>query len=161
MPSISYLSVKAGGNLIRGSVAGGDHDGKIHVHQVEQNVARAVATTHAAIGGAPRHSLVVTKPMDRATPLLLEAMSARTDLDVLVEHFLPVGQGAGPLFYTVRLTDARISKIRHLSVYTPEGDPDPSGPHVEDVHFVYRKVSWRAEISGIEAEHADLATGHA
>lgn len=139
---------------IKGPMKENGHEGKILVLAVEHRFGRySTAEHHGAQGSASvHHNVWVTKPLDAASPLLAQAMATGERLEkVVLEHFVPTAEGIGTLFFTTTLTDAYVGAIHD---WFPSSliKKNQALDHMEDVFFVYRRISWRDEIGGVETE---------
>lgn len=85
--------------------------------------------------------LVVTKYLDKATPLLYQAMVNNENLTkVLLTYYRPDRDGVPQIYYTVELRNASIADIQ-------------SGfPNTEQISFCYEKIIWTWTDGGITAE---------
>ena len=85
--------------------------------------------------------LVFTKGIDKASPLLLQAMDRSETLDLFRLDFYRISaQGAQEHFHTIELKDAFISQLnfRFPSLLEPHG----SEPHaVETFHIKYQELN--------------------
>jgi len=96
-----------------------------------------VASTATTPGGAGRatFSFRLTKPVDRATPLLLEAVPAGRSYPKATITLGATGTSSG---FFVTLEDVQITGVKQ---YT---NPDSGSPYgvLEDVTFSYGKIRW-------------------
>ena len=91
--------------------------------------------------------LIVTKAIDKATPLINNALCSGELLKICrVEWYRSSAQGIQEHFYTMELEDAVIIGAEVLMPHCQ----DPGTAHltqVEKVHFSYRRINWRHEVS--------------
>ncbi|MNF73232.1 MULTISPECIES: Hcp family type VI secretion system effector [unclassified Pseudomonas] len=91
--------------------------------------------------------LIVTKAIDKATPLINNALCSGELLKICrVEWYRSSAQGIQEHFYTMELEDAVIIGAEVLMPHCQ----DPGTAHltqVEKVHFSYRRIYWRHEVS--------------
>jgi type VI secretion system secreted protein Hcp len=138
-----YLEVK--GKIqgeIKGDVIEKGKEGLIKVTAFQHEIVspRDVASGQAT-GKRQHKPLVITKELDKASPLLYKALTTNEDLsEVNLSLYRPavnkVGSGSGiiQLYFTIKLTDANITGIR---LWTND-----KGAPMEDVSFTYQKITW-------------------
>jgi len=95
--------------------------------------------------------LVITKIMDKASPLLSNSLSTGENLtEVELKFYRTSMTGTEEHYFTIKLTDARIVDMR---TYFPNAQ-DPATAHfthLEDVEFSYRMIEWTHEVAGTSA----------
>lgn len=128
---------------IKGSVT---QAGKVDQMQVLQSSHEIVSPRDPASGiptGKRQHKpFTITKPIDKATPLLLKALVTNETLtQVVINYWRPGPGGTEQLAFSVTLTGARIVNhvIKQLPTYDPANVPVPE---LEEVQFVYDKITW-------------------
>ncbi|EGR0892487.1 Hcp family type VI secretion system effector [Vibrio cholerae] len=91
--------------------------------------------------------VVITKPIDKSSPLLGNAFSKQEHLQCTIHFFRTNEQGYNENFYSIELVDALITT---LSFDQPNvlnsGDEDMS----EVLHLSYRDIIWKHKIAGTE-----------
>lgn len=158
VPSIAALNayLRLEGET-QGPIEGGatqtGREGAIEVWAWEHEV---VSPRDAATGlptGKRQHKPVsVTKPIDKATPLLMRALVTNENIPVFTLRFYrPSRTGREVQFFTVQLMNARIAGIRQVQLdnKVPE---NAKRPVYEQVTFVYQKIVWTFEETGTSAE---------
>ncbi|MEG5263412.1 Hcp family type VI secretion system effector [Pseudomonas sp. JDS28PS106] len=102
-------------------------------------------------GKRVHEAMRVTKRFDKASPLLMQAL-ARTEIleKVTLDCYRPSNEGA-QLYYQIILEDATIVKIRDVMPDSLEADRGHR-THLQEVSFAYKKIIWKHEIAGTEAE---------
>ncbi len=131
----------------QGQIKGGvTQAGKVDQMQVVQSSHEIVSPRDAASGlptGKRQHKpFTITKPVDKATPLLLKAMVTNETLtQVVINYWRPTLGGAEQLAFSVTLTGAKIVNhtIRQLPTYEAA---NTSVPELEEIQFVYEKITW-------------------
>ena len=134
---------------IKGSVTQKGREGKIMVIAVNHDI---VSPRDAATGlptGKRQHKpFVITKELDKSTPLLFNALVNNEnitswELQFFTTH-IQAGSGAAGMevnHYTVRLTNANISDIK--SIMLNNKNPDlMKFTEYEEVAFTYQKIEW-------------------
>jgi type VI secretion system secreted protein Hcp len=146
----TYLKLKgAKQGDIKGSVTQKGLEGAIEVIAVshEISVPTSVPGGKQVTGRRQHAPLVITKELDRSTPLLYKVMTTAERLSqVELTVYGPSEKGMSKPLYTVRLTDATISKIR--AVTRGEGD---AAREVSEVSFTYKTIEWTWNDGGITA----------
>ena len=104
--------------------------------------------TGQATGKRQHEPIVIQKEIDRSSPLLFKAL-VQNDIIPSLELKLfrpnPTGDGTSQNYFTIVLTNAHVSSI------SKSQNLDPSRP-VEDVAFVYQRISWKWVDGGVTAE---------
>lgn len=101
----------------------------------------------AGAGRRMHKPLVITKTIDKASPLIQVALCSGERLSkCCLEFYRTSAHGTQEHFYTIELEDAQIVSAE---VFMPDCQ-DPVTAHLtqrEKVHFSYRRIYWRHEIS--------------
>ena len=141
-----YLSLKGEtqGDII-GSVTENGHEDSIEVLSYSHSI---ISPRDAASGlptGKRQHSpLVITKQIDRSTPLLYQALIMNEELTTWKLEFWKISQtGKSEMFYSIELYKASIAEI------SPRGSNFGSTEHVA---FCYQKIIWTWVDGGVTAE---------
>ncbi len=135
---------------IKGSVIQKGREGKIMViafnHEVESPRDGA---SGQAIGKKIHHPFVITKEIDRSTPLLYQALVTNETLITWeLQCFAIKNTGQEANNYTVRLTNAKIVDIRSFMLNNKFAE-NTKMPLMEEVSFVYEKIEWTWVDGGI------------
>ncbi len=138
---------------IKGSVVQKGREGRIGLIAVSHEI---ISPRDAASGlptGKRSHKpFVITKEVDKSTPLLANALVHNENLTVAeFSFFQPTGKGMEALAYTVKLTNANISSIQFRT--------DADGRLLQDVAFTYQKIEWTWHDGGITAADDWQAAG--
>jgi len=144
-----YMKVEGSrAGAIEGGATGAGREGWIEVVAFTHEV---VSPRDAASGlptGKRQHKPIsITKPIDKATPLLFQALVSNENLpNVELRFFKPDPKtGKEQMYYTIELTNASIAGIGQSQAV---GDPMP----LEEVSFTYQKIVWTWTDGGITAE---------
>jgi type VI secretion system secreted protein Hcp len=137
---------------IKGDVTLKGKEGTIQVlafsHQV---ISPRDAASGLPIGKRQHSPLIITKKIDKSTPLLMNALVNNENLPTLTLRFYrPITSGAEQQYYTIKLTNAAVSSIKQYMVYSET--TGLTGYHLEEVSFTYQKIEWIIEDGGITAE---------
>lgn len=132
----AYLKLKGQkSGDIKGSVTQKGREGRIAVIAVSHSI---VSPRDAASGlptGKRMHKpMVITKQIDRATPILNNVLCTNENLSEVVFSVYEPREGGEALSYTIRLTNASIASIAMRA--------DADGKLVEDITLVYQKIEW-------------------
>lgn len=90
-------------------------------------------------------SLTLIKPIDKASPLLGKAINENETLTCDFSFYRTNRMGFNELYYTIKLTNARISSI-HLHV--PHTIDDSAGQPEESIELSYESINWDHHIAG-------------
>lgn len=146
----TYLKLKgAKQGDIKGSVVQKGAEGSIAVLSVSHEISNSSTSTggKASTNRRQHKPLVITKELDRSTPLLYKAMATGEQLtSVELTVYGTSEKGLSKPIYTVKLTNATISRIRVMS----EGEGD-AARDVNEVSFTYEKIEWTWTDGGITA----------
>ncbi|MEO7312914.1 MAG: Hcp family type VI secretion system effector [Chitinophagaceae bacterium] len=140
---------------IKGSVTQKGREGKIMVIAVSHEiVSPRDAASGQATGRRQHKPFVITKEIDKSSPLLYNALVTNENINSWELMFyapqVRVGEGAGAEVnhYTVKLTNARIVDVK--SVMLNNKNPElVKFAEYEEVAFVYQKIEWTWVDGGI------------
>jgi type VI secretion system secreted protein Hcp len=156
MAETVHLYLKANGNDIKGEstqTSMGRQD-SIECIAYEQGVQTArEAATNMVTGRRQFTPLKIVKRIDKATPLIMKALTTNAKIDATFKFFRPnpSGDGTTEQFYTVVLKEGNISSVRqHVpSTITPASAAEPP---MEEVAFVFKTIRWTYTNGGVEHE---------
>jgi len=129
-----------------------DREGTILVQAVDHCVEIPTDSRGISSGRRVHRPLVVTKEIDKSSPMLYQALCTGERLsEVTLDWFRIDETGTEELYYSVYLQNALISRVKP---WMPNAmDVAKSGfRHMEDVSFIYEKIRWTWELDGIEYE---------
>lgn len=150
----AYLRLKGQrSGEIKGSVTQRGREGKIMVIAVSHSVVSPrEAGSGQATGRRMHKPLVITKELDKSSPLLYKAFA---DNELLTEFELqfwqPSATGTEKQHYTIRLTNAQIAAIDFRMLNNKHPDL-ASYAEYEEVAFTYQKITWTWNDGGITAD---------
>ena len=155
----AYLRLKgAKQGDIKGSVTQKGREGRIAVIAVSHEIVSPRDAASGQASGKRLHKpLVITKQLDKSSPLLHGALVANeTVVSFTLDFFAAKSLGAGPaagaevLEYTIALTNASIASIR--TVMPNNTDPElAKRATYEEIAFTYQKITWTWADGGITA----------
>jgi len=136
---------------IQGSVDQAGRENSMEIVEYAHSVAQAIDSASGLPSGKRQHRPIrVTKPVDKASPLLANALINNEKLtSVRIDFWRPSRTGSEEQFYTVELVNARITSISQHHGSTPELQQTPTQ---ETVTLVYEKIIWTWQDGGITAE---------
>ena len=138
---------------IKGSVTQKGREDKIMVIAVQHEVSSPRdAASGLPTGKRQHHPFVITKELDKSTPLLFQALTNNENItEWKLEHWQPSKTGVEQNHYTVELQNASIAFIRSLM-------PNNKHPELmkfaeyEEIGFCYQKIVWTWMDGGVTAE---------
>ena len=154
MALTAYLTLK--GKIqgdIKGDVIQKGVEGQIAVYAANHQVMSAVGATPASPATKTHKPLLITKEVDRSTPLLYKALAQN---EVMAEYTLrfyaprKIGMpGTGPDYqhYTIKLVNARIASIESI-MDNIKLDDIKHIPIMEEVAFTYESIEWKWMLTG-------------
>lgn len=154
----SYLILKGQKQgQIKGGVVQKGREDQIEVNAVDHQVNRSFDPASGEPASTNQHQpFVITKDVDKASPLLYQALVSGELLTQFVLNFWTAGStGAEVQYYTIELTNARIVGIKNEM-------PNNNYPDLvhfntrEKIAFTYEKITWTLKAGGITAS-ADWA----
>jgi len=128
-----------------------------------ENTIMVIAVTHDVISprdpasglptGKRQHKpFVMTKELDRSTPLLYNVLTNNENLSsVELQFWRPSASGAEQQHYTVKLTNANIASIRFVQLNNKNPELTRYAEY-EEVAFTYQKIEWTWKDGGITAD---------
>lgn len=154
----AYLNLKAQKQGdIKGSVTQKGREGKIMVIAVSHQIVSPRDTASGLPTGKRQHKpFVITKEIDKSTPLLYSALVNNENIQTWeLQFWTPQlsaagGVGAEKQHFTIKLTNANIASIdyRMLNNKNPELT---RYAEFEEVAFTYQKIEWTWVDGGITA----------
>jgi type VI secretion system secreted protein Hcp len=129
---------------IKGSVTQKGRENSIMVIAVSHEILSPRDAASGLPTGKRMHKpMVITKELDRSSPLLHSALASNELLpSVELTVFSTGSKGVDAPAYTIKLTNASIASIRLVEV---------GGKLVQEVSFVYKKIEWTWSDGGIMA----------
>ncbi|MHA1973681.1 MAG: type VI secretion system tube protein TssD [Candidatus Hodarchaeales archaeon] len=137
----------------QGAITGGSekagHEGWIEILSYSHSLIRPIDPATGLATGKVQHSpLRLTKFVDRATPLLINALNDNEAMNKFTLQFYePLKTGSDLNYFTITLEDARVISIQASTSVTTG-----TNMHTETISFVYTKITWTWEELGIVAE---------
>jgi type VI secretion system secreted protein Hcp len=138
---------------IEGSCDQAGREGLMEIYGWNHEV---VSPRDAASGlptGKRQHKpLVVTKPIDKSTPLLMNVLVNNENVtDYRLDMWRPSSTGDEEQYFTIELLNANIAGIRQEQLNNKYAENMPHEVR-EHVSFTYQKVIWTYQDGGVSAE---------
>jgi type VI secretion system secreted protein Hcp len=142
---------------IKGSVTQKGREGQLAVIAVSHGiVSPRDASSGQATGRRMHKPFVITKELDRSSPLLMNALVNNENLSAFsLEFYQPVaagatGSGLEKVFYKIDLVNAKIVGIDTIMENNTHPDQVKYAPY-EIVAFTYQRIEWTFVNGGIMA----------
>lgn len=137
---------------IRGSVTQKGRENKILLTGVSHEIVCPRDPTNGRPTGKRMHKpLMVTKPLDRSSPLLYAVLTSNENIrEARIEFWTSTPTGQEKQHYTVRLTNATISSIA-FRLANAKNAKLAGLSEYEEVSFTYQKIEWTWNDGGISA----------
>lgn len=153
------LHSEASGDKSLGNLARGEHLNEITCYALKGDIEiPRDPATGTPQGSRRHHGVTVTKPLDRASPLLAQALVTGEQLEsVVLKLWWINSDGDEQHFYTITLEDARCVQI--LSDVMSTLDTNTAKfPPMEHVVFAYKKIAWEHVSAGTTGSDDGFAT---
>lgn len=139
---------------IEGSCEWDDREGSILVQGFEHVVELPQDSRGIASGRRVHRPIVITKEIDKSTPMLYQALCTGELLtEMELKWYRIDGSGEEELYYAMRMYNGIVTKI-HPRVENVLIKENAQLKHMEDVYIAYEKIIWTWEPDGIEYEDA-------
>lgn len=145
--SETWMMLRIDGQLIEGDTYREARKGLIEVLAFEQSVTTArEAGSGMATGRRQYQPLLIRKRIDKASPLLMRALTMGQTVEASFGFFRPnpTGDGTDDRFYEIGIRGARVASIKIVQ--------ESSGPPMEEVTFVFHNISWTYTNGGVTHE---------
>jgi type VI secretion system secreted protein Hcp len=164
MPTDIFMTIEdAEGNMLTEGASSEESIGAFnkesHVDQIlvlafEHDVVVPTDDRTGERTGNPRHrKMVITKLLDKSTPLLWAALAQNSSLHITIEFYRGANAASGgePVhYYTIDLEGAKINQIETLSPDVMDNKNDGSMAH-EKVAFTYNSITWEHVVCSTNA----------
>jgi type VI secretion system secreted protein Hcp len=154
----AYLTIKGQKTgIFTGGVVQKGRDGKIMVIAVDHDITSPRDPQSGLPTGRRRHMPIkMTMEIDRATPLIFNALSTNENLpEVTLDFWSPqnkggAGVGSEVQHYSIRLTNENISAI-HFAMPNNKNPDLMRYTETIEVSFTYQKIEWIWKDGGVMA----------
>jgi type VI secretion system secreted protein Hcp len=159
MPEPAYMTIegKTQGNISNGALGAesvGRDSKSAHENEIlVQSYKHSIMTPKDPITGQPKgrpvhEYLTVTKPHDKSSPLLYNALCSGEELTKVEIKFMRTSpDGKEEHYFTTKLEGAIVSDIQEYMPNYLELDKR-NYPVLEEVTFSYKKIEWTHESAG-------------
>jgi len=150
----AYLKLKANKQgEVKGSVTQKGREGKIMVIAVSHEIVSPRDHASGLPTGKRMHKpLVITKELDKATPLLYNVLVHNENVtEWELQFWQPSSTGAEKQHYTVKLVNANIASIAFRMANNKHPDLMKFTEY-EEIAFTYQKIIWTWNDGGVTAE---------
>jgi type VI secretion system secreted protein Hcp len=137
---------------IKGSITQKGREHKIAVIAVSHEVISPRDPASGLPTGKRMHKpFVITKELDKSTPLLFNALTNNENIpEWELQFWRPSGTGAEQQHYTVKLTNANVASINFRMSNNKHPDLMKFAEY-EEIAFTYQKIEWTWVDGGITA----------
>jgi type VI secretion system secreted protein Hcp len=156
MAETVHLYLKANGADVKGESTQTSlgREESIECIYYEQSVITArEAGSGLATGRRQYQPLLIRKRIDKASPLLMKALTENQAIEATFKFFRPnpVGDGTTEQFYTVNFKQGRIASIKQFvpDTIVPATSTEPPQ---EEVTFVFHTIGWTYTNGGVTHE---------
>ena len=149
----AYMTVESKNQgKIEGSVDQAGREGTIEIFDIKHGMLAVLDSGGLPTSGRQHKPLTVTKPIDKATPLLQTLLQGDDMITKLViELYRPSRTGAEVNFYTIELENASMVSF-HLDMANNRYEGAIELPVMERISFTYDRIISTFTDGGIKAE---------
>lgn len=150
MASLIYLTLtgQKQGRISTGCCSLDSIGNKAQIAHLDQIMVYELTHTISREQNAFHHPVVITKPVDKSSPLLGKAISENEILTCDFDAYRTNRFGIDELYYRVKLTQARISVV---TLVLPHSIHDNDKQPYESVSLSYETVTWEHLSAGTSA----------
>jgi type VI secretion system secreted protein Hcp len=154
MPMTSYLTLEgADQGPIEGDCVQAGRENTILVYGLDHKL-EIPKDTHTGLPSGQRihHPLVITKKIDKSSPLICRACASGEHMAKFELDFYTIDEnGKEILYYKITLGNSIIVEVQtfYPLTFLPESKPYQ---HMESVAFTYEKIIWSHETESKQAE---------
>ena len=148
MSGTIQLHLTSNGNALRGD----GPDGAIECLGFDSGVTTTREARQGLVTGRRTYSpIVVRKRVDRASPLLLRALTENQAIEARFDFLRPEAPAvSSAVFYRVHIAEARLVSVRQYLAEPPPGARSVVSTPMEEVGFEFRRITWTHVEGGIE-----------
>ncbi len=155
MPMPGHLSITGEQQgVIEGSCDIEEREGTILVQAFDHTVEIPTDQRGMVAGRRIHRPMMITKETDKSTPMLYQALCEEERLlEVRLDWYRIDDMGSEELYFSILMENAQIARM-HPWVPNVLDRRNETLRHMEDVFFIYEKITWLWEPDGIEYEDA-------
>jgi type VI secretion system secreted protein Hcp len=163
MAETVHLYLKANGADIKGESSQeslGRKDSIECVHYEQEVKTAREQGTGMVTGRRQYQPLRIIKRIDKASPLLMKALTNNEKIDGVFKFFRPnpKGDGTTEQFFSVEIKEGHIASVKDYVPNTLEKE-EVHHPPLEEVTFVFKTIKWTFTNGGVT--HQDSWSGNA
>lgn len=133
-----FISAGCSGNSSIGNKCQFDHEDEILVLAFSHDMTTGNEGNMA--GDRGKHlPIMITKAIDKASPLLANALHEREEVECTINFYRTASAGGQERYYSIHLTGARIA---HISQQVPHAIRMNDAEPQEQVAIRYREIAW-------------------
>lgn len=150
MANLTYLTLvgQNQGKISAGCMSLDSVGNKAQISHLDQILIYELTHAISRDQNACHHPVIITKPIDKSSPLLGKAISENEILTCDFDVYMTNKFGINELFYKIKLTQARMTDI-HLTL--PNNLSDPNGQPHEVISLSYETITWEHCTAGTSA----------
>lgn len=139
--------------LVQGGSTQAGREGLMEVYGMSHEVISPRDAASGLPSGKRQHKpLSCTKPIDRASPLLMALLTNNENVtEWRLDFYRPSRAGKEQLYYTIELVNASVSGIRTEQLNNKYAENAHHEPR-EHIGFAYQKIIWTWQDGGITTE---------
>eukprot|EP00903_Cladosiphon_okamuranus_P000861 g859.t1 len=161
MSNIAYMTIKGAtqGDMTADATTGDSignlwqegHEGESLVYAFEQNAVVPRDPQSGSVIATRRHMpTTFMKPVDKATPLMWQALATGETLEIEVQFWRTSTAGVQEHYYTIKFTDAVLVEGKTI-LPDVNDEANASRGDTDKWSFTYRKAEWTHEKAGTSA----------
>ncbi len=156
MAETVHLYLKANGKDIKGESTQTSlgREGSIECVVYDQGVQTAREAATGMVTGRRQYApLRIVKRIDKASPLLMKALTSNEKIDGVFKFFRPnpAGDGTTEQFYTVEVKEGHIASVKQFVLDTLDPSQCGKAP-LEEVTLVFKTIKWTYMNGGVTHE---------
>src|SRR5699024_3550034 len=124
-----------------GNKAQPEHKDQIMVYALMHSISRSQNVNH--------HELIITKPVDKSSPLLAKALSDNEKMAIC--EFILDETSRSAIYHPYYNIDLSVAFITSIDIVTPPAVLKEQLWPQERIHFIYEVISWEHTFAGTNA----------
>ncbi|MDF2629216.1 MAG: hypothetical protein K0R39_3047 [Symbiobacteriaceae bacterium] len=144
----TWMRLSVNGQEIEGDSYDRKREGQIEVLAFNQSVTTArEAGSGMATGRRQYQPLLIRKRIDKASPLLMKALTENSVVDATFGFYRPnpTGDGAEERFYEIEIRHGRVASVEIVM-------DEATGMPMEEITFVFQTIAWTYTNGGVTHE---------
>jgi len=148
MANMSYLTLNGEkqGLISAGCASLASVGNNAQIAHLDQILVYALMHSLSRDHNVNHHEIVITKPVDKSSPLLAKAISDNEVMTICnFTLYRTSKEGINQEYYTIKLSKARIASI---DLVTPHSVLEKELEPQERVAFIYESITWEHKLAG-------------